>query len=571
MLGTGKSFRTNRDSDLIREGLDLATVGGDAVVRAGSIRIACTIARGSRGTRKRYSVNDAPVRYARFLGSIKVVTFVPSDLQLVVGAPGLRRGFINVALAQEDPRYYRALARYQKTVQQKSALLRSEDVDADLLEILRSGLDRIGNGVDARAQALRGRVGARSAANARARWSDDAERLDVAYAPSVAFETPSEDGIAAAFEARLAAVAPAERARGAAAGRTASRRPGTVARRALAGRLRFARTASHGGTRAQGCRIHRHARTRRPASSALARRRALRTGRSTLVGLLSGHRFVRAGVRNGDASPGRFCRRAPCRANDPQRRRSNRNGAMLKTVARRAGGLASRRHDRRARRSGRVFDRALDRDRRKRRRTAFDAVQIVCDALLIVARSGAWSQQLTFLEARILEAGFSAFPARENLAPALPRRAVNVRAERPQPPRAPRPGAAPKAASAAERRPSVSPKPRFARFREDVVRRERAKRSAGWKECSGCGALIAPVSRRAARRARARMADDRDRGLPDFCTTPRSWDTPERRPSSRISHRRSTRRSGAVRCGAGGRSWRVPDGKGVSREGAASR
>ena len=215
MLGTGKSFRTNRDSDLIREGLDLATVGGDAVVRAGSIRIACTIARGSRGTRKRYSVNDAPVRYARFLGSIKVVTIVPSDLQLVVGAPGLRRGFINVALAQEDPRYYRALARYQKTVQQKSALLRSEDVDADLLEIYDRALIESGTVLMLARKHFVDAL-AREARRTHARWSDDAERLDVAYAPSVAFETPSEDGIAAAFEARLAAVAPAERARGAA-------------------------------------------------------------------------------------------------------------------------------------------------------------------------------------------------------------------------------------------------------------------------------------------------------------------------------------------------------------------
>ena len=100
--------------DLVRDGLELAGVSAATPsLRATSNRLHDRAR--SRGTRKRYSINDAPVRYARFLGRIEVVTFVPADLQLVCGAPALRRGFLNVALAQEDPRYFRALARYRKT------------------------------------------------------------------------------------------------------------------------------------------------------------------------------------------------------------------------------------------------------------------------------------------------------------------------------------------------------------------------------------------------------------------------------------------------------------------------
>ncbi len=82
MLGTGKSFRTSRDADLVREGLELAVVGGDAQVRAGIVHLGCTIVRTGNRTRKTYTINGAGVRYARFLGSIRVVTFVPADLQL---------------------------------------------------------------------------------------------------------------------------------------------------------------------------------------------------------------------------------------------------------------------------------------------------------------------------------------------------------------------------------------------------------------------------------------------------------------------------------------------------------
>ena len=51
MLGTGKSFRTSRDSAAIRGGMELAVVHGRAELHAGSVNLACTIAKGSRGTR----------------------------------------------------------------------------------------------------------------------------------------------------------------------------------------------------------------------------------------------------------------------------------------------------------------------------------------------------------------------------------------------------------------------------------------------------------------------------------------------------------------------------------------
>ena len=64
------------------------------------------------------------------------MTFVPADLQLAAGAPSQRRAFLNVALSQEDPGYYRELARYRIALQQKNALLRAEEPgDPELLAV----------------------------------------------------------------------------------------------------------------------------------------------------------------------------------------------------------------------------------------------------------------------------------------------------------------------------------------------------------------------------------------------------------------------------------------------------
>ncbi|HTX57525.1 MAG TPA: DNA replication/repair protein RecF [Candidatus Acidoferrales bacterium] len=215
MLGTGKSFRTSRDADLVREGLELAVIGGDAQVRAGIIHLGCTIASAGNRTRKTYTINGQSVRYARYLGSVRVVTFVPADLQLVNGPPALRRALINIALAQEDRRYYHELARYGKALQQKNAMLRGTvDFDDELLAIYNNTLVETGTTLILARNHFVSEL-AREAERIHAQWTHGAERLAVSYAPNIRFEAPTAEAVAGAFEARLREVAERERARGA--------------------------------------------------------------------------------------------------------------------------------------------------------------------------------------------------------------------------------------------------------------------------------------------------------------------------------------------------------------------
>ena len=214
LLGTGKSFRTSRERDLIRDGFELATISGEAHVRAGAIRLGCTLTATPRGSRKLYTVNGRSVRYATFLGSLRVVSFVPADLHLVDGPPSVRRSFLNGALAQEQKTYYRDLARYQKALSQKSALLRAPVApDPDLLKIYDETLVTSGTALMiARNHFIRA-LGA-AAAKVHARWSGDRERLELTYAPNVPFEVETEDSIAASFQQRLRESAEQERMRG---------------------------------------------------------------------------------------------------------------------------------------------------------------------------------------------------------------------------------------------------------------------------------------------------------------------------------------------------------------------
>jgi DNA replication and repair protein RecF len=76
------------------------------------------------GLSKRLRLNGSPKRAVDFVGQVKVVGFSPEDLELIAGSPSLRRRYLDVLLAQVDPRYYRALSRYNKVLVQRNHLLR---------------------------------------------------------------------------------------------------------------------------------------------------------------------------------------------------------------------------------------------------------------------------------------------------------------------------------------------------------------------------------------------------------------------------------------------------------------
>jgi DNA replication and repair protein RecF len=204
LLGTGKSFRTAREGEIVRDGTTLASLSGEARLAAGTVRLSCRLVRGAAGVRKSYSVNGRDVRYAAYLGRMRVVTFVPAHLQLVSGPPSLRRALVNAALAQEDGGYYAALAAYTTHLAQKNALLRgSVAPDEDLLATYNERLVEYGTSVILARRGFVAALGRRAAAVHRA-WVGDAEgALELAYVSNVEAQGETRDALAAAFYDQL--------------------------------------------------------------------------------------------------------------------------------------------------------------------------------------------------------------------------------------------------------------------------------------------------------------------------------------------------------------------------------
>ena len=213
MLGTGKSFRTSREAELVQRGQSVAFVNGVAELERGRVALSCRITLAGGVARKTYAVNGAPVRYAKFLGSINVVTFVPADLLLISGAPSLRRAMLNATLSQERATYYADLARYTKHAAQKSAYLRTADQpDRRLLGTYNVLLADLA----ARLILVRGRYVAQVAKAAAAihrRWLPGGAALHVAYLPSPAVDAPDEATLRAGILTALEEALPRELAR----------------------------------------------------------------------------------------------------------------------------------------------------------------------------------------------------------------------------------------------------------------------------------------------------------------------------------------------------------------------
>jgi DNA replication and repair protein RecF len=214
LLGTGKSFRTTREAEIVRSGMPSASLSGEALVAAGTIRLSCTLSAGTTGLRKVYTVNGSGVRYASYLGKMRVVTFVPGHLALVGGPPSARRSLVNAALSQENPAYYGALASYQKFLVQKNALLRGSIApDETLLATYEERLIETGTRLILARRTFVAALGERAGAVHHAWVGARGGSLEIAYVPDVSAEVPTADAVAGAFADRLARMRVAEVAR----------------------------------------------------------------------------------------------------------------------------------------------------------------------------------------------------------------------------------------------------------------------------------------------------------------------------------------------------------------------
>ena len=119
-----RSFRGAVDQDLVR-------FGADGFFLAGAADSRITAGFELAGKQKKVTVDGQPVRRLRTaVGQLLAVTFSPADRHLIIGAPGVRRRFLDVLLALSVPGYLVGLAAMRSALKQRNAALRSGKPDS---------------------------------------------------------------------------------------------------------------------------------------------------------------------------------------------------------------------------------------------------------------------------------------------------------------------------------------------------------------------------------------------------------------------------------------------------------
>lgn len=148
ICSSGKSYRTNREKELINLAKDKAYIGIDIIKEGFNKKIEIKF---EKGKSKRARVNGVEVdRIGDLFDIFNVVVFSPEDLKLVKEGPNERRIFLDNEISQINPRYRHNISRYNKILNQRNNLLKKiqfERSKKKLLDVWDIQLSNIGSQV----------------------------------------------------------------------------------------------------------------------------------------------------------------------------------------------------------------------------------------------------------------------------------------------------------------------------------------------------------------------------------------------------------------------------------------
>lgn len=141
IMSLGKSFRTNKDTDMIGFGKDYFRVKSTSIKEGRELEIEIYI--GKEG--KIIKINGIKAeRNIDILENVFMVVFSPEDLKIVKDEPEKRRRFIDRELCQIKPLYYKYLGKYKRILQHRNSLLKQQEINMDLLAVWDENLAEYG-------------------------------------------------------------------------------------------------------------------------------------------------------------------------------------------------------------------------------------------------------------------------------------------------------------------------------------------------------------------------------------------------------------------------------------------
>ena len=134
MCASGKSFRTNKDREIINFSKNEAYIGTQINLNNYNKFIEIKM---HKDKPKRIRINKTELKSYKELNSgLYVVLFSPDDLRIIKDGPQERRNFLDVLISQLKPVYNYNINRYKKILLQRNNLLKSSKFKKDNIDLL---------------------------------------------------------------------------------------------------------------------------------------------------------------------------------------------------------------------------------------------------------------------------------------------------------------------------------------------------------------------------------------------------------------------------------------------------
>lgn len=122
LFSHGKSHRTKSDAEMVKFGSEYMRLCLEFSDKNRDYRACLQLAKNGK---KSVKINNVPItKLSMLMRYLNVVMFSPEDLDIIKGAPQLRRKFLDEAISQLYPLYLKCLISYHKNLAQKNNLLK---------------------------------------------------------------------------------------------------------------------------------------------------------------------------------------------------------------------------------------------------------------------------------------------------------------------------------------------------------------------------------------------------------------------------------------------------------------
>lgn len=133
VLAFTKSHRTSNDRELIRWNSEYGKIKGNIHKKYGKLPLELAITKKGKKAKLNHIEQS---KLSAYIGQLNVVMFAPEDLNIVKGAPQLRRRFLDMEIGQISSTYLHDLVQFQKNLKQRNALLKNHRGQPTVDEVL---------------------------------------------------------------------------------------------------------------------------------------------------------------------------------------------------------------------------------------------------------------------------------------------------------------------------------------------------------------------------------------------------------------------------------------------------